>query len=753
MESFLRISLFNGNRRKLNYCRVVSGEGIRFGQRVAVYNSAIIATLAIAVSSPTESWAEDLYIDNRREKISSQEVYETIKVGGSDENSYLDIVDGGNVHASEDVVIGDYYPLDGKDKVGVGTITVSGDNSRLTSDSKVVVGGASTGTLVVTEGGTVSAQQIVLGNDNSGDGTLVIGATSGSEATMAGALEGKGDVPVEIVVGDGDGTILFNHTHDSYEFDATVMGIGDLVHEAGTTHLTGDMSGFAGTSHVLGGVLSVDTDFGGSAVVEESGTLTGSGTVSNLTFETGATYYADPTTGALESTGAVTISDGVTLKVVYGNSSNSDIWSPTVVLSGETITGQFDGLQNEDYLFINLNVDYLPNSVTVAAERNNVSFADLAWTANQKATAGAVDTLAQGNTLYDSFAMLESTEAANIPSYLDQLSGEIHASVQGVILSSAGDVLETINRRANGPIGDLENQNSAQASTFGANDGVLEFASGWTIWADGYGSLMSIEGDGNAAPINAKGGGLLTGIEGYFVNGLIAGVVTGYDFTRTTIDDRKSNANIESLTLGAYLRKDFGPIELKFGSTFTNHEVDTQREIEFADFLDTSTAVYGANSFQAFGEVGYTLPTEIVQLTPFAGVAVMHLARESFSETGGDAALNVNAAKQTLGVSTLGLRTKHQVASFSDDSMKLSIDGALAWKHSFGDVTSQVSSSLVGSQTFTISGAPIDTDALMIQTGAALSINEKVSISGTYAGEIGANTTNNLFKANLSLVF
>ncbi|TDH33828.1 hypothetical protein E2A64_17710, partial [Pseudohoeflea suaedae] len=139
-----------------------------------------------------------------------------------------------------------YVRADGKVRIGqedgsTGTVTVSGKDSRLVSGSEITVGYyVGEGTLTVANGGVAEASAFVVTENTDSKGTINIGAASGEEAQAAGFLQGADGAAATIDFGDGEGTLVFNHTDEDYDFDADVSGEGLLKHEAGNTNLTGD---------------------------------------------------------------------------------------------------------------------------------------------------------------------------------------------------------------------------------------------------------------------------------------------------------------------------------------------------------------------------------------------------------------------------------------------------------------------------------------------------------------------------------
>lgn len=179
-------------------------------------------------------------------------------------------------------------------------------------------GSGASGTLTIADSGAVSVTGFTAIASQSGStGTLNVGAASGSAAAAPGTVTAS-----SILFGSGTGTIVFNHTSTAYTFDNSISGSGTIESLAGTTYLTGNLSGFTGTYDLEGGTLSVVT----SGVQNLSNSLTGSGT---MAFASGTTYLTGDSSGftgtadvsgtgmlSVNGTlgGTVDVSDGGTLK-------------------------------------------------------------------------------------------------------------------------------------------------------------------------------------------------------------------------------------------------------------------------------------------------------------------------------------------------------------------------------------------------------------------------------------------------------
>ncbi|MDY6922507.1 MAG: autotransporter outer membrane beta-barrel domain-containing protein [Pseudomonadota bacterium] len=217
----------------------------------------------------------------------------------------ITVEDGGAVSSALSVI--------GHDAGGVGEATVTGAGSTWVSNGELSVGLFGTGALTVADGGAVSAANVSLGLQDGAVGTLNIGAAAGDAAVAAGSV----DAPT-IVFGDGDGSIVFNHTSDDFELGADISGAGTLRVLSGRTLLSGDNT-YTGATTIAAGTLRVDgslTNQGG-LTVQSGGILGGTGGIGGLTtIQSGGTLVGQA--GSVLTLNALTLGDGAILDVTLG---------------------------------------------------------------------------------------------------------------------------------------------------------------------------------------------------------------------------------------------------------------------------------------------------------------------------------------------------------------------------------------------------------------------------------------------------
>jgi outer membrane autotransporter protein len=271
------------------------------------------------------------------------------------------------------------------------------------------------------------------------------------------------------------------------------------------------------------------------------------------------------------------------------------------------------------------------------------------------------------------------------------------------------------------------------------------------LWGTYSGSWATNDGDGNAATLTRNASSFVLGLDASPVKGLTVGVLGGYAKSDARLPARSSTAKIDSYTVGAYAGADAGRVKLRFGGAYSWQNVDTNRSVAFAGFSDKLSAHYSASTAQAFGDIGYTIGSDRLNVEPFAQAAWMDVATDAFTETGGAAALTASKQSRELGVVTLGLRG---VAGFSIAGAAARFHATAGWRQATGDRTPDASLSFAsGSAAFDIAGAPIAKDSAMIDAGIDVAVTPRLRLNVGYTGQLASHTRDNGVKTGLSMAF
>ena len=599
--------------------------------------------------------------------------------------------------------------------------------------------------------GTGSVEQRGTGTTTLSGVNTYSGGTSVLNGTLAGnaASFGSGAIAnnAALVVDQTSGGSLNNVLSGAGLITKT--GAGDLT-------LLGNSAAFAGTTQVTAGTLAVNGSLGGTLTVGNSARLAGTGSVGNTVFQSGATVAPGGNTiGTLNVAGNLTLAQGSVYQLNAASDGRSDqlrvsgiaalqgggvsvlasgnfqpSTSYSILTANGGVSGQFAGATT-DMAFLDPFLTYSPQNVTLRLQRNNVNFQNIAQTSNQRAAAGALSALQIGP-LYSAVVALN---AAGARTAFDSLSGEVHASLKSAAFEDSRFV-------RNASLGRLREAFDTPAGT--ATDAPA--ASGSGVWAQAFDSWGSTDADGNASSVERSTRGVLLGADTRVGDDWRLGVLGGYSTSHLTPDDRPSWAKTDTYHVGVYGGKQWGQLGLRAGATYSAGEADTRRDIAFPGFSGQTAAKYDINTTQAFGELGWKMPTANGSLEPFAGLAHVKLSTDGFTESGGVAALTGSNSSTHTTYSTLGLRGTSN-AGMPNNQTRLR--GLVGWRHAFGDVTPTSALALAGQPGFTVAGVPIARNALVLEGGIDFAVSRNLTMGVSYVGQASSQVSDHGIKASL----
>jgi outer membrane autotransporter protein len=178
--------------------------------------------------------------------------------------------------------------------------------------------------------------------------------------------------------------------------------------------------------------------------------------------------------------------------------------------------------------------------------------------------------------------------------------------------------------------------------------------------------------------------------------------------------------------------------------------VTSDRAVAFDDFSDQLHAYYNGGTTQFFGELGYGLAWDGLNLEPFIGLSYLNLRTAAFHEGGGAAALTVKAATFTDTVTTLGMRPSMSVEL---GDFEANLRGMLGWRHTFGDVVPTAAVAFSGGNFFSVTGAPIARDAAALEAGLDFAPSDSMTAGLTYGGELSGKSTDQQARGTIRINF
>jgi len=733
-----------------------------------------------ALSGDNSSFSGTVTIDAATLAVTGNLKGSALNVGNTGTGAAMTISNEIEVDISGDATIGVAAGSSGS--VTVSGATQSGSSvtaSTLKASGNLVVGSSGTGTLIVNNSGAVSVDggkgTLTIAEASGSTGTFVVGAESGQTALGTGTLSAD-----SVAFGSGTGSVLFNHSDDSgsFGFSTPFKGGGTLSVEAGTTVLSANHKDFTGSTTIDGGTLSVSGTLPGNIAINSGGTLSVSGTVfgdiavndggilggtgtttgtvtvsnggsispggsvgtiqtQDVTFQSGSLYVieidTDGNVDLLKSGGTVILQGGT---VSVSADSYSVDTSLTIVTADTAVSGTFSDDVSGGTTFIDYALSYDTTDVTLTQSVSQ-SFSSVAATANHRAVGSALDSLPTDHPVVQhTFGAMTETEARDI---FGSLSGEVHASMQGALMNNDRAISGAVNRRLNDGSSD-----ATQVFAYGSGQ-ASNLENG--AWITGYGGWNDIDATANTAAADNDYGGLVAGLDRDFGRHWRLGVVGAYGQTDLSQSSLDASSNAKSFSAGLYAGAIRDQIQVNLGGLASWHDIDSSRSVAVGSATQNLAASYDATSWQLFGEAGYRIERDRTQFEPFAGLSFTQLDTDGFTETGGSAALTAASSTENTTFSTLGLRMERNVTE------KVRLQGMAGWRHAFGDVDPTTTFTLPGSTPFTVAGAPIAEDALVIEAGFEVEVSDGLTLGAGYDGQFGDGSTLNQIEGYLRLRF
>jgi outer membrane autotransporter protein len=506
---------------------------------------------------------------------------------------------------------------------------------------------------------------------------------------------------------------------------ATLFNMGSiagdaLVHEGGIYGGYGDVRNLQ-----VEGTLLVNEEFGAPRIK------------GNLEFSEGATLFyaikADGTSPTIIVDGVAKLENAaVAVHAVPGDYPNSSHY--TVLKAGQ-IEGKF-GPITSTLAYMTPTLSQTKTEVALKYARNNVKIEELATSESGRELGRSVTEPVSGNDKSTranaAITALLGANRATATYALDQLAGENNANLAKATLNSDSPVSATMlsAMRQLDSAATFSNQKNAPRVAAGNQDT-------GRVWLQALGYGGTLDRDFDALKHSTQG--LVLGADWGIDDEWRIGVMGGKSQTR--LDSQTLDGNLDSWHLGAYALRQSGPMSLRLGATYSNHDGSTKRPVAFNRFSDRPKGSYDANTQQAFAEVGYNLGRTNVSIEPFASLGYQRYERGGYTEKGGDASLKVHGQTQNNLSSTFGLRLAK--LNTLDNGMQLTPRFSAGWKHTFGEVTTETRQRLVtGGSNYTVSGAPLDRNSLMVDAGLDLGLSPRHTLGVGIMGEMGTDSRN-----------
>lgn len=618
---------------------------------------------------------------------------------------------------------------------------------------------------------------------NSGllDGAVALGSGGDSLTLTDGALlvgDADGGLGIDAFVLDGAGS-----------YDGAFTAFESLTKTgSGTWRLNGGPSSATATQ-IVGGELAVNGTLASQVAVGSGAVLSGSGTIAGDVASSGGTVSPGSSIGTLTVTGNYTSDAAAALRAEIDDAGAGDRLAVggtaqidgalsieplagdyrrggktyDLLVAGGGLTGEFATVTVSQPL--KLVLEYLPDRVRLLTLRSD--FAATGLTGNQRAVGRYLDAItpAPGTDLTAVFFALSSLGDAAVPDALDQLHPEVYDAYTSTSFAStrrltlaAEDRIAELAKAARRPGKSAAESRVAQLAAAVPGSVATEEAraaisqrGGW-VTASGSG-ISQDETDGHVG-YDSRAFDLIAGIDGRILDRIVAGVA--FDLSDAQIDwsNRGGDGDASGVAGALYLGYLGDRLHGEALAGYGHDWYDTERDITFGG-IDRKARSDGEADrlFAAIGG-GYTVFQQggwTAEAT--AEFSYIHLAANAFEEEGaGSLNLEVDDRSEDSARLLLGGTVGHDLALTSH--WTLSPHLTLGWAHEFIDGNRELVSGFSGlGTTFTVEGAEVPRNSLLVGTGVALSDQQTVALSFGYESEFASNRTSHAIAAHVALAF
>ena len=419
------------------------------------------------------------------------------------------------------------------------------------------------------------------------------------------------------------------------------------------------------------------------------------------------------------------------------------------------VSGTFNTIEN-DFLatdsVVVFNVIYLPNAVLLEAVQG--SFAEFVsifvGTPNAVAVGEALDSAVGDPRAAEPIGFLNNQTLTDLREDIGLISPEQLTSIFVIGVSLANVQTANLERR----LDDIRAGSSGFSSAgFAINGSELSFQEGfakgsgpegksgpavfapapenrWGIFATGLGEFTNVDNAFNARGYDLATGGFTMGIDYRIGSHFAIGLTGGYVYTHADLFNG-GRIKVNGGKLGLY--------GTAFGSGFY---LDTAVVGGLSGYDTRRTALEGSASGETLGgdlnvlvAGGYDWKKGGLTIGPTASFQYTLVGFGDFTESGSLAPLAYPSQNAESLRTAFGMRASYD---WKLGPIRLIPELRLAWQHEFGDTDYAIVSSFASGagNSFTVNGAAIGRDSMLLGAGFAIHWNDRISTYAYYDGEL-----------------
>jgi outer membrane autotransporter protein len=617
------------------------------------------------------------------------------------------------------------------------------------------------------------------------------------DGTTVGSIEGNGDFFLgskNLTVGGNGLSTTFSGVISDGGFSGGAGGSLTKV-GTGTFTLTGKNT-YTGATTVNAGSLIVDGSIASAQTfVNAGGLLGGTGIIGGNLTNSGVVSPGSPgSVGTLTVNGNYTQTTGGTLRIEVTSTSQFDLLlvgghaslagtlqlvrlnnfqlqvgdKVSFLTAQGGVSGNFSTIQNPflTNTLVEAEINIVGNSVQL--EGTQGSFTAVACNPNTVAVGAALNSTVGDPRATGLIGFLNTQPVSEICGDLELIAPEESAAIFSVGVSLANVQTDNLGRRMEdiraGSTGFSARGFSIDSRVPESSPGlagptgpegksgpsVMQPAPGnrWGVFVTGLGEFTTVDGNSAAPGYSLSTGGFTFGADYRVSPNFAIGLTGGYAHTNGDLVNNGS-LDVNEGTIGAYATA-FGDGFYVDAATIGGFNGYDQHRTAL---LGTATGDTNGNDFNALVAGGYEWKKGGLTIGPTASYQYTYVQFDSFTEHGSLAPLNFSDQNANSSRTALGAKASYD---WHVGNVVVRPELRAAWQHEFGDTEYSIIAGFANGagNNFTVNGPQIGRDSLLIGAGAAVLLNDRVSVYAYYDGELArTNFSSNNVSAGFRITF
>ena len=331
---------------------------------------------------------------------------------------------------------------------------------------------------------------------------------------------------------------------------------------------------------------------------------------------------------------------------------------------------------------------------------------------------------------------LPSTDA--ILNAMDQLIGDVYASLPAVSIQNTSSAFRTLSRQ----------QNNAMDISFSIDNERERVNDGWMV---GYDLDSDVDFDGNAAALGYSSAGTHFGVANFLDDNSRIGFFGSYGQTSVKTSGPSQSVQSDNLLLGAFMHHHDGLSFWHVAGAVGFDRNKSTRRINFGNINETAHGIFAGHQGALLIERGYEFRKGIFRLQPVGSVQYVRYFQGEFSEKDATATnLLVSNLDASSFRSSFGANLSSDLRYGEKWATGTHFSGS--WQHEFLDSAHHAKSTLAAdnTNTFALRGLDFGRDWINLSAGISFARGNNFVLRFDYGTQFNSHLVSHTGTASLS---